>query len=156
MLLAEQHQRCKSLTHTLQLLLVFQVGIVTLDKLLLIDEIAGIHTYLLHPLGCLHSSIGLKMNIGHERHLATGGTQLACHMLQIRGMHFCLSRQADNLTPRLCQSQSLLYTSRRIERGSRKHRLNTNRIGTTQTNIAHLHLTSQAAIVLKKIGTMEH
>ena len=75
MLPAKQNQGRKFFPQAVQLLAVFGVGILPHFKLLLINEIARINTNLLHPFGSLHRGIRLEVDIGHQRHMATGSAQ---------------------------------------------------------------------------------
>ena len=154
-LLAEEHQRGKSRADFLDFLLVFIVGVVALHKLLLIHEVAGVHADFLHPLGSLHSGIGLEVDIGHQRHIAPGGTQLAGNVFQIGGIYLGLCGEADNFAAGLSQCQRFTHAAGGIQRITGQHGLDADGIGASNPHISHHHLAGKAARILVQTRAMQ-
>ena len=78
-----QHERGELLLDALQLLGVRVVGVFLDGELLGVGVVAGVHADLLDPLHGLHRGLGLEVDVGHDRHLAALGAELADDVLQI-------------------------------------------------------------------------
>ena len=154
MLPAKQHQGRKLLPQAVQFLTVFGVRILPHFKLLLVDEIARINAYLLHPLGGLHGGVRLEMNISYQRHMATRRAQFTGNILQIGRIRLGLGGQADNLAPRRGQFQSLLHAGIRIPRIGRQHGLDPDGIGAAHPHIPHHDFTGHAARITVRTRTI--
>lgn len=136
-ILAEKNQRGELLTDALEFLLVLGIRVFADFEFLFIRIVAGIDADFLDPYCGLHGGVGFEMDIRHQRHWATGGTHLTGDVFQVRGVDFGLGGDADDFTtgPRECQNLS--DTGRGIAGVRGDHRLDTDRVVATDSDMSH-------------------
>ena len=153
-LLAEEDEGGEGEAHALELLLVLGVGVVALDELLFVDEVAGVDADFLNPLGGLHGGIGLEVDVGHERHVAAGGVELAGDVLEIRGVDLGLGREADDLAARLSEGKRFAHAACRVQRVAREHGLNADGVVAAEAEVADGDFAADAAGVAVQARAM--
>ena len=80
-ILAKQDERCELLAYPFQLRLVLVVRVFADLEFLLVGIVAGVYADFLHPFRGLHGSVGFEMDVGDQRHVATGGADFAGDVL---------------------------------------------------------------------------
>ena len=90
----------------------FRVGIV-----------ARVDPHLVHPLGGLERRVGLEMNVGHQRHIATRLGQTLADRRQIPRILHRRRRDPHDLATRLGQRPRLRHARRGVHRVAGDHRL---------------------------------
>ena len=153
-ILAKQDERCELLAYPFQLRLVLVVRVFADLEFLLVSIVAGVHADFLHPFRGLHGGVGFEMNVGDQRHVATGGADFAGDVLKVGGINFRLRGDPHDFTTRLRQIQNLADAGRRIAGVGGDHRLHADRVFPADADISDHDLTRQPPGILKEIGAV--
>ena len=152
--LAQHDKRREFLADALQLFGVLRVAVFADFEFFLIDVISWIHPDFFHPLGGFERGVGLEMNIGDEWHLAASGTHFAGNVFQVRRVNSRLRGDADDFAAGLSESEHFGDAGRRVAGVGSDHRLHTDRVMGTDTDISDHHLAGQTAGVVEQVWTI--
>jgi len=153
-LLQNLHQRDESFLNPGQLLRVLVVRIFADGKLLFVGKVPGVDANLVHPLGCLHGGVGLEMDVGHDRHIATSGQQFLLDVFEVGGVLHRGSGDPDDLASHLDEIEGLLDRGRRVHGVAGDHALDDDGVRSPNAHLPHFHFAGGAAGVPVRTGTV--
>ena len=96
------------------------------------------------------------MDIGDERHMATGGTHIAGDVSEVGGVGLGLGGDADDFAAHLGEAQNLGNAGRSVPGVGGDHGLDAHRVSATHAQIAHQHLAGGPTGVAEKVRTVGH
>ena len=137
---AKVDQGRESLADPIQLGRVLFVRVFANYEFLRVSVIAGVDPDLVHPFSCFHRGFRLKMNIGHDRHLAAALAQSFDDIFQIARVFHRRRGNPDNLASDVCELDRLLDRHLRVHRVASDHRLDANGIVPVDSDVSHPHL----------------
>ena len=135
------------------------VGVFADDELLRVRVIAGINSHLVYPFGRFHRCVGFEMDVGDDRHIAPALAQALDDVLEVARVLDSRRSDPDDFTIGVCQLDRLLDRRLGVHRVAGNHRLDTDRVITTDPDIAHLHLARLATVINEwtlAVGQLTH
>ena len=150
-ILAKLHQRRKFLANAFEFLLILSIGVLADFELLLVGVVSRVHADFLDPLGGFERGIRLEVNVGHQRHFATGGADFACDVFEVCGVDPRLGGDPHNFAASLGECEHLGDAGGRVAGVGGDHRLHADRIQATEADISDLHLAGQTALIMEQV-----
>ena len=114
-----------------------------------VNEVARIDAHFLHQRGGGKSGARIKMNVGHQRHLAALLAQRVAQHAHAFGFTHALCREPHQLGTGLRQLQALFGAAFHIVGVGVGHRLDAHRRVTSYGQLAHMHGQRGAAAIVK-------
>ena len=148
MLLTDIQEGHELLLDLLQLGRILLIGILQmLERTPWIDIVAWVDTHLLAVKGCHIGRMGREMYIGHKRCRIAVGLQLGRDILHILGLTNALGSKAYKLATGIDDTLGLSHTALGIIRIYRSHRLDTDRIMSTNADIADTGFSGLSSLI---------
>ena len=135
------------------------VGVFADDELLRVRVIAGVNPHLVYPFGRFHRCVGFEMDVGDDRHIAPALAQALDDVLEVARVLDSRRSDPDDFTIGVCQLDRLLDRRLGVHRVAGNHRLDTDRVITTDPDVAHLHLARLATVINEwtlAVGQLTH
>ena len=141
--LTNLYQRGKLLVNSLQLCLIFSMGIFKIFEALFICIVTGVDPDFFNNASCLFSSIGSKVNIGNQGYIVTSELQFLFNISQVFSFLYTWCSNSDIFTTGIHHTNGLFYSTNSIHGICRGHTLNSDRIQCTHRNMSDCYFTSQ-------------
>ena len=155
-LLAKFHQRRETLADALQFGGVLVVGVFLHREFFRVGVVAGIDAHFLHPLRRLHRGIGLEVDVGDNRHVASTRTQSGDDVLQVRGVLHRRRGDAHDLAADCDEIERLLDGRLGVHRVAGDHGLHADGIFAADGDVTGLDDARGAALKTIERRTVLH
>src|SRR6266404_3668498 len=155
-LLAQIYQGREAFANPAELGHVLFVRVFANHELLRVGVIAGVDPDLVYPFSRFHRGVRFEMDIGHDWHVAAALAQSFHDIFQIARVFHRRRGNPDNLAPDVRELDRLLDRHPGVHRVARNHRLDADRIVSTNADIAYPNLARGPATKLQWIFAITH
>ena len=155
-LLANAHQRKEPITNTLQLGVVFHIGVLAHIEFLLVHVIAGVHAHLLHDARGDLGSVRREMDVRHQRCGVALRAQLLLDDREVLRFLLAGCSDAHQLTSRFDHSDALGHSGSRVHGIRGGHALHPDGVVATDADVADTHSACAPTFVTQQAGAIEH
>ncbi|CRH71849.1 Uncharacterised protein [Chlamydia trachomatis] len=116
-----------------------------------VDKVAGIDAHLVGHFGCLKSGLGVEMNVGNERHVATCFTQCSAYFAYALSLAHALGCESHIVASCLCNALALLKAIFNVVGVGVGHRLHPHKVVAAQWRVGYLHSSGGASLIVEVV-----